>query len=310
MTSGPTSSTTQKDDEARSFWNAISTLPVAGSVVAFAFLTAMSGSGGDSSRHRRTPGRVPACRPACSPAGMRSRWSVQGGEHAVHPALTCGEPPVVDVLAVSTEALGGSTQLLEIDITRHRHHAGANATDPRRQRPPKRLRHLAAHPPPDANHRPAMRRRQPQQPGKSSLHDTHVAHAGAGDVDGLGAERASSTCGLPLPLGALVALALRRPQRRDRAGARSWRCPDRRSPQRRWEWLDGAGRSGREPVLHRSERRRMCGDLGLGVGSPLVATAREVKSMHPGPVRRRSRWPKAPSCPTLRLVILADLRCS
>ena len=48
---------------------------------------------------------------------MRSRWSVQGGEHAVHPALTCGEPPVVDVLAVSTEALGGSTQLLEIDIT-------------------------------------------------------------------------------------------------------------------------------------------------------------------------------------------------
>jgi len=32
--------------------------------------------------------------------------------------------------------------------------------------------------------------------------------------------------------------------------------------------------------------------------------------MHPGPVRRRSRWPKAPSCPTLRLVILADLRCS
>ena len=55
---------------------------------------------------------------------MRSRWSVQGGEHAVHPALTCGEPPVVDVLAVSTEALGGSTQLLEIDITRHRHHAG------------------------------------------------------------------------------------------------------------------------------------------------------------------------------------------
>ena len=50
---------------------------------------------------------------------MRSRWSVQGGEHAVHPALTCGEPPVVDVLAVSTEALGGSTQLLEIDITRH-----------------------------------------------------------------------------------------------------------------------------------------------------------------------------------------------
>ncbi|MFN8053601.1 MAG: hypothetical protein U0Q22_19355 [Acidimicrobiales bacterium] len=65
---------------ARSFWSAISTLPVAGGVVAFAFLTAMSGSGGDGS----TPSNSRTMFPL---AGQRARQRdaeplerVQGGE--------------------------------------------------------------------------------------------------------------------------------------------------------------------------------------------------------------------------------------
>jgi|GEM_PF-2569695 len=148
------------------------------------------GSGGDSSRHRRTPGLAPggtpglapACRPMCSSVARPSRWFIQRGEHTVHTALTCGEPPMVDVLAVwiwrhdragicgiggdvdalSTEAIRDPTQLPEIATTRHRHHAvPANATDHRRQRPPKPIRHLPAHPPSDASPRRAERRRRP-----------------------------------------------------------------------------------------------------------------------------------------------------
>ena len=111
--------------------------------IAGEMLWSKPGSGGDSSRHRRTSGVAPACWPVCSSVGRRSRWCVQGSQDTVDPALTCGEPPAVDVLAVwiwrhdragicgidgdvdalCTEAVGDSTQLLEVEVTRPRHHA-------------------------------------------------------------------------------------------------------------------------------------------------------------------------------------------
>jgi len=80
--------------------------------------------------------------------GTSRRCVVEGGEHSVHPALTCGEPPVLDVLAVrarrhgqteiggidgdvdalDAEALDDSPQLVEVEIARYRHHGVPPAT--------------------------------------------------------------------------------------------------------------------------------------------------------------------------------------